>query len=154
MRPIAAASRTCRILIVEDDQDDVLLLDRALHGAGKAMGISVELSHSVNGFDALSIVALGDLTSKLPDVAVIDLNMPVMRGELFLRRLRGEFGLKNVPTIVLTTSDEKSIHAAALSSGADHVFVKPSRFAELLAIADKVIEVALQGQLPLVRRSA
>ena len=89
-------------MIVEDDQDDVLLLDRALRRACKAMGIGVELSCSVNGFDALSTVARGDLTSRLPDVVVIDLNMPVMGGELFLRRLRGEFGLGKVPAVVLT----------------------------------------------------
>jgi two-component system, chemotaxis family, chemotaxis protein CheY len=154
MRPTAAASRNRRILIVEDDQDDMLLLDRALRSAGKEMGVTVEISHSGNGFDALSVVALGDLTSKLPDVAVIDLNMPVMRGELFLRRLRGEFGLKNVPTIVLTTSDETSIHAAALSSGADYVFVKPNSYSELLVIAGKVMEVACQGERTLVRQSA
>lgn len=132
-------------MIVEDDQDDVLLLDRALRSACKAMGIGVELSCSVNGFDALSTVARGDLTSRLPDVVVIDLNMPVMGGELFLRRLRGEFGLGKVPAVVLTTSDEKPIHAAAFISGANYVFVKPNSFAELMIIANKVIEVARQG---------
>jgi len=145
MRNTTAACRSCRVLIVEDDQDDVLLLDRALRSACKAMGISVELSCSVNGFDALSTVARGDLTSRLPDVVVIDLNMPVMGGELFLRRLRGEFGLRKVPAVVLTTSDEKPLHAAAISSGADYVFVKPNSFAELMIIANKVIEVAREG---------
>jgi len=71
--------------------------------------------------------------------------MPVMGGELFLRRLRGEFGLGKVPAVVLTTSDEKPIHAAAFISGANYVFVKPNSFAELMIIANKVIEVARQG---------
>jgi CheY-like chemotaxis protein len=146
MRDMTAVDRRYRVLIVEDDQDDLVLLDRALRRACEAMGIGVELSCSVNGFDALSTVARGDLTSRLPDVVVIDLNMPVMGGELFLRRLRGEFGLGNVPAVVLTTSSEKPIHAAALSSGADYVFVKPNSFAELLVIANKVIEVAQVGE--------
>jgi CheY-like chemotaxis protein len=145
MRDRAAADKNCRVLIVEDDHDDARLLDRALRSACAARGVGVELSCSVNGFDALSTVALNDLTSRLPDVVVIDLNMPIMGGELFLRRLRGEFGFGTVPAVVLTTSNEKSIHAAAFSSGADYVFVKPTSFAELMVIANKVIEVARDG---------
>jgi CheY-like chemotaxis protein len=147
MSPVATTDtcRSIRVLIVEDDRDDVILLDRALRSASKASGIAVELMHVQNGLDALSAIARGDLTTRLPDVVVLDLNMPVMSGELFLRRLRGDLGLPGLPAVVLTTSNDKPIHAAAMSSGADWVFVKPDNFAELLAIAEKVIGVATEG---------
>ena len=133
-------------MIVEDDHDDVFLLDRALRTASKAIGVRVELSHCENGFEALSAVARGDLMASLPDVVIVDLNMPLMGGELFLRRLRGDLGLSKVFAAVLTTSNEAPIHAEAISSGANCVFVKPNSFAELLAIANKVIGAATEGQ--------
>jgi len=145
MGDTTTARRSCRVLIVEDDRDDVLLFDRALRTACKANGVYVELSYSENGFEALSAIALSDLATRLPDVVVVDLNMPVLSGESFLRRMRGDFGLAKVPVVVLTTSNETPIHAAAISSGANYVFVKPNSFAELLAIANKVLDVAREG---------
>jgi CheY-like chemotaxis protein len=139
-------SRNCRVLIVEDDSDDVLLLNRALRAASKTSGIGLDLTHAKNGFEALSAVARGDMTSRLPDVVVVDLNMPIMSGESFLRRLRSDLGLERLSAVVLTTSNDKPIHEAALSSGANFVFVKPNSFAELLAIANKVIVFATEGR--------
>jgi len=136
----------CNILIVEDDHDDVVLLDRALRAAAKTNGVNVEIMRVANGFEALAAVARGDLTARLPDVVIVDLNMPIMGGELFLRRLRGDLELAGLPAVVLTTSSDQPIHAEAMSSGADCVFVKPNSFGELLAIANKVIEVATGGE--------
>jgi CheY-like chemotaxis protein len=141
------ARRSCRILIVEDNSGDTYLLNRALLAASRNAGIGLELAHSENGLQALGAVARGDLTARLPDIVVVDLKMPIMGGELFLRRLRGDLGLPKLPAVVLTTSNEKFMHMTALSSGANHVFVKPNSFAELLVIASKVLECATEGGL-------
>ena len=147
MPKTTSPNERCNILIVEDDRDDVVLLDRALRAAAKTNGVEVEIMHVANGFEALSAVARGDLTSRLPHVVIVDLNMPIMGGELFLRRLRGDLGLTGLPAVVLTTSSDRPIHAAAMTSGANCVFVKPNSFAELLAIANKVIDFATVGEL-------
>ena len=135
------ANATCKVLIVEDDLDDVVLLRRALKTASTALGVSFEIVHVRNGLDALASVARGDLLLKLPSVIVVDLNMPIMSGEAFLSLLRGELLLRALPTVVLTTATEKPIHDAAMMAGADHVFVKPNTLSELVIVARTILEM-------------
>ncbi len=61
----------------------------------------------------------------LPDVLVLDLNMPRLNGIEFLRSLRNSLVLWDLPVFVLTTSGDPAIHEEALQAGADQVFAKP-----------------------------
>ena len=136
-------SKKCVVLIIEDDQHDVLLLQRALRAISADFAFQVETLVRPNGMEGLSAVALQDVLSNLPDVVVVDLNMPVMAGESFLRLLRNELALETLPAVVLTTSHEKTVHDAALAAGADRIFVKPNTVAELEAIARQIVSIAL-----------
>ncbi|MGO9741603.1 MAG: hypothetical protein ACLPN5_08865, partial [Roseiarcus sp.] len=83
--PTSSLSRQkCVILVVEDDGDDVNLLQRALHKASSACELQVEMFVTRNGMEALSSVARDDLKTNLPNIVVVDLNMPVLSGEVFL----------------------------------------------------------------------
>lgn len=130
---------TFDVLIIEDDLDDAYLLKRALNKAAAENNITLAVKHSLNGLDALGAVARSDILSQLPDVIVVDLNMPVLDGDRFLDLLRSDLRLGDVPAAVLTTSTEKPVHAKALASGADAVFSKPSTQAELVEIARKIL---------------
>lgn len=130
------------VLIIEDDQDDAFLLKRALASVSSQIELPLRVTHMRNGLDALGAVARGDMLSALPDVVIVDLNMPVMGGEKFLRRLRGALELAQVPAVVLTTSTEKPLHDAARQAGADAVFVKPNSQAELVEIAKAILNLA------------
>jgi len=130
------------VLIVEDDLDDVLLLTRALHSASKSRGETVTVTHHRNGFDALSAVARAELTARLPDIVVVDLNMPVMNGERFLVALRRVLELPGLLAVVLTTATASPIHEAALAAGADRVFVKPNSLGELEEIAREILRTS------------
>jgi CheY-like chemotaxis protein len=136
----------CEVLIVEDDLDGAFLLKRALNVAAAENDVTLSVSHQVNGMDALGAVARGDLTSQIPDVIVVDLNMPLVDGDRFLDQLRSRLQLGGVPTAVLTTSTEKPVHAKALASGANVVFSKPNTQDELIEIARKIL--ALGGCAP------
>ncbi len=133
------------ILIIEDDLDDAYLLKRALNRVACENNITLGVKHSLNGLDALGAVARSDLMSRLPDVIIVDLNMPVVDGDRFLDLLRSDLRLGDVPAAVLTTSTEKPVLAKALASGADAVFSKPSTQAELVEIARKIL---IMGGLP------
>jgi two-component system, chemotaxis family, chemotaxis protein CheY len=133
----------CKILVLEDDNDDVLLLKRALQTVAKRRNLPLAIQHSRNGFEGLCHIGRSDLLSALPDVVVVDLNMPTLDGMAFLKSLRGPFGLKDVYAAVLTTSAETVIHDAALRAGADRVFSKPDTFSELLNIAEVVVAAAV-----------
>lgn len=136
-----STQRACKVLIIEDDVDDAYLLRRALNRVSSEDGVAIGVAHSLNGLDALGSVARSDMLSVLPDVIVVDLNMPIMDGGRFLRLLRSEMRLADVPTAVLTTSTEKPVHDDALACGADAVFSKPSTQDELVDIARKILNM-------------
>ena len=135
------ARLSCRILVVEDDPDDIYLLRRAFRIAGEKAERIVEIETVPNGFDAISRLVRQDLVGNLPDAVVLDLNMPVMDGLKLLNSLRGELSLSEpgLPTIVLTTSDEAAVHEAAREAGATAIYVKPQSEAGLTNIAAKVV---------------
>ncbi len=127
------------ILIVEDDQDDAFLLKRALTSAARDANVDLHIVHTVNGLDALGAVARDDLLENLPQVIVVDLNMPLVDGGRFLDALRSDLGLTDVPAVVLTTATDKTVLDKAMSQGADAVFSKPNSQSELLAIAREIL---------------
>ncbi len=133
---------SCKILVVEDDRDDALLLRRALEGAARGRAVVLAVEHSANGLDGIATVRRSDLKDALPDAVVVDLNMPMMGGIAFLRSLRGALQLDHLHAAVLTTTTERAIHEEAFCAGADRVFVKPNTYAELLTIADEILTAA------------
>ena len=122
-------------MIVEDDRDDVFLLNRAFDDARRMLECDIQTEHVENGLDALYLVSRQDLTEKLPDVLVLDLNMPQLDGIKFLKSLRQSLLLKDLPVFVLTTATATSIHHEAMRAGADKVYVKPNNSKALLSIA-------------------
>jgi CheY-like chemotaxis protein len=129
------------VLIIEDDLDDAYLLKRALNKVAAEKNVTLAVTHSVNGLDALGSVARDDLLNRLPDVIVVDLNMPLVDGDRFLVLLRTDMRLGDVPAAVLTTSTEKPVHAKAMASGANAVFSKPNSQDELVEIARQILSM-------------
>jgi two-component system, chemotaxis family, chemotaxis protein CheY len=138
-----AAPRPCRVMLIEDDPDDVFLFERALDGVKAGLRQEVSLEHAGDGLDAVYRVTIEDLTNRLPDVLVLDLNMPGLDGVKFLHALRGALALRDLPVFVLTTSSERPVHDEALRAGADKVFVKPDSPDALSAIAAEVVRHGL-----------
>jgi len=136
-------SAQCVVLIIEDDPDDVFLLQKALKNAAIALKCGVEVVVQRNGIDGIYSVARDDMQTKLPDVIVVDLNMPLLNGEEFLKLLRDLLQLRKLPAVVLTTSAEKPIHDGALAAGADRVFVKPDTLAELELVARTILDIGV-----------
>ena len=100
----------------------------------------IALERVCDGLDAAYRVSIEDLTNRLPDVLVLDLNMPRLNGVKFLHALRGTLELSRLPVFVLTTSTAAPVHDEALRAGADKVFVKPDSADALSAIAAEIVE--------------
>jgi len=130
-------------MLIEDDPDDVFLFERALDRVKAGLRRDVALEHAGDGLDAAYRVSIEDLTNTLPDVLVLDLNMPRLDGVKFLHALRRTMALHALPVFVLTTSTERPVHEAALRAGADKVFVKPDSADAMSAIATEVVERGL-----------
>jgi CheY-like chemotaxis protein len=102
-----AESRPLNILIVDDDEVDIMAVQRTL--ARARIGNAVTIAR--NGLEGLEILRSGNLPE--PRLVLLDLNMPSMNGIEFLEELRSDPDLTGQPVIVLSTSrDEKDRLAA------------------------------------------
>ena len=130
-------------MLIEDDPDDVFLFERALDSVKAGLRREVALERAGDGLDAAYRVSIEDLTNRLPDVLVLDLNMPRLNGVKFLHALRATLELSDLPVVVLTTSTARPVHDEALRAGADKVYVKPDSADALSAIAAEIVDRGL-----------
>ncbi|MHA1770737.1 MAG: response regulator [Candidatus Thorarchaeota archaeon] len=121
--------RTKVILLVEDNEDDVILTQRAL----KKANILNEIVVVGDGLEALQFLR-GEgqykdrATEALPVVILLDLNMPRMNGLEFLRELRSDESLRLLPVVVLTSSAEEQDVLKSYDLGANSFVRKPVDF--------------------------
>jgi CheY-like chemotaxis protein len=111
-------SKVIKILLVEDDQLDVIDIRRTL----EKMKIIYQLQVAKNGEEALSML---ESAESLPDVALIDINMPKMNGLELLNVIRNREEWKNLKCFIITTSDEQPERAAAAKLGVSGYITKP-----------------------------
>jgi two-component system chemotaxis response regulator CheY len=105
-------SRTC--LVVDDSRVVRKVARRILEANG------FNVIEAGDGQQALDACRAG-----LPDVVLLDWNMPVMDGLTFLKALRGEFGGDNPPVVFCTTENDMAHIEAAITSGAQEYIMKP-----------------------------
>ena len=88
------------ILLVDDDPDDIELLNEAL----SAINNSFHYLSFPDGTEALSYLIQARETGTVPNLVVIDMNMPLMSGRQLLTNIKKEPVLRNIPLVVFTTS--------------------------------------------------
>ncbi|AFZ65945.1 response regulator [Deinococcus peraridilitoris] len=93
-----AKRNALRLLLVDDSEADVLLTRLAF----EELDVPHELQVAQDGVEALNLLRSG--TQALPDLILLDLNMPRMGGLEVLLELKANPAWRNVPVIVLTTS--------------------------------------------------
>jgi two-component system response regulator len=93
-----------RIMLVEDDPGDQKLIKTSL----SSQKISNEVCTAETAEEALEYLSAGkagDSDCPMPDLILLDLNMPGIGGKEFLRRIKADDQLDTIPVIILTTSD-------------------------------------------------
>lgn len=108
-----------RILVADDEQYVTELLVRTL----EAEGYSV--TRASNGREALD-----EVEKEIPDLIILDINMPVMNGYEALERINKKH---DIPVIMLTAVLEASAVDKSIGLGADDYIRKPFRSRELVA---------------------
>jgi len=101
--------RPITILLVEDDPADQKLIKVSLESQRVANDLYI-VNTGEEGMDFLH--QRGDYSSVVPrpDLILLDLNMPGMGGKEFLKRIKDDKNLKQIPVVIVTTSDlEKDI---------------------------------------------
>jgi CheY-like chemotaxis protein len=120
------------ILFVDDDSDDQHLFKSALESVDE----NINLQIADSGIDALELL----YHEVLPDVIVLDLNMPKMGGVEFLQSIKQQPILKDLPVIIFSTSSNPKDKQETDELGAVGFITKPSEYSELCSCVRNITE--------------
>jgi CheY-like chemotaxis protein len=114
-------SKKLKVLLIEDDMIEVMKFNRTL----SKLDIHHNIVEAKNGEDALKILQDKD---RLPDIILLDLNMPKINGIEFLTILKNDKDLKYIPTVILTTSNNRKDLLECYKIGIAGYVIKPLKF--------------------------
>lgn len=125
--------RTRTLLLVEDNPQDELLTLRALRKANLNASIQV-VRDGQQAVDYLFCTGeFSDRAHVLPDVVLLDINLPKLSGLDVLTRVRAEPQTRLMPVVMLTSSDEDRDRLNSYGIGANSFVSKPLEFSEFMA---------------------
>lgn len=128
--------RPINILLVEDNPGDVELTEDALRKSKVATKVSVV----TDGEDAMDYLrqqnAYQDET--MPDLVLLDLNLPRKDGMEVLREMKDDPNLKHIPVVVLTTSEAERDILASYELGANCFISKPVDLTEFRKVVESI----------------
>lgn len=133
-RIIMSLPKRRHICLAEDDPDDYYLFS----------GVMEEISglHKLTWFvrceDLLEYLKGGN---ELPDVIVLDMNMPKIDGQACLLTLKKEADLLHIPVIIFSTANCPATIKAAYEAGALKYYVKPHSIEEFRKIVQEIVSV-------------
>ena len=122
-----------RALVIDDSRAMRMILCRTLTGLG------FEVDQAGDGEQALAVMRSG---GELPDVCLVDWNMPVMNGLEFIVEVRKQREWRQITLMMVTTESEHGQIVRALAAGAHEYVIKPFTPE---AIADKLSMLGLVG---------
>lgn len=110
-----------KVFLIEDDTIEVMKLKRAI----KKLQLDHELIEARNGEEALFLLKSNDI---LPDIIFLDLNMPKINGLEFLKIMKEDEVLKYIPTVILTTSNNRKDVLSCYQIGIAGYIIKPLKY--------------------------
>lgn len=124
-----------RILLIEDNAPDIRLTTEALR-QGAAV---VDLTVARDGVEALDLLRHNDSPpALLPDLILLDLNLPRKDGREVLRAVKSDPALVHVPIIILTTSSAERDVLESYRLGANAYVVKPVDLDRFFAVVEAI----------------
>ncbi len=125
-----------QVLLVEDDAGDVLMTREALAGS--------KLVHNLHVVDNGEL-AVDFLTNQgqyqdapRPDIILLDLNLPRLDGREVLARVKADESLRQIPVVVLTTSDAEEDVLRSYDLHANAYVTKPVEFEAFIAVVRQI----------------
>jgi len=121
-----------KILLIEDDAIEVMKFKRTLS--------KLNLKHSIieanNGEEAIKIL---ENKEQLPDIILLDLNMPKLNGIEFLSILKKDEKLRYIPSIILTTSTNERDLLKCFEIGVSGYILKPLKYEDYVTKIERVL---------------
>ncbi len=115
-------SPTFLVFLAEDDPGDANLVKTAFHEGG----YSCQIEHAWDGAELMVMLkAALESGGRLPDLLVLDINMPRKNGIEVLSEVKADSALRDIPVVMLTTSEADRDVAKAYQTGASGYVSKP-----------------------------
>lgn len=136
-----------KILHVEDNPDDVMLMELAFRKAN----VSARLHVARDGHEAIDSLQNGVFSSSPPTCVLLDIKLPRVSGLEVLEWIRNQPHLKRLPVILLTSSNQPSDVNRAYDLGANSFLMKPADLESLTHLVKTVTDYWVQTNIrPLV----
>lgn len=129
-------SNTVKILMVEDSPSDADLTIEAL----KESKLLIDMSLVTDGVEAIAFLRQEGkyINEVLPDLILLDLNLPKKSGFEVLTEIKNDEKLRVIPVIILTTSDDEKDVNDAYSQYANSYVTKPVDFKQFLEVVELI----------------
>lgn len=121
-----------KVLLVEDNLIEIMKMKRTIS--------LLKLKHTIyeakNGEEALQFL---EDRSNIPDIILLDLNMPKINGIEFLKIIKANDDLKHIPTIILTTSSNQKDLLECYRTGMSGYVLKPLKYEDYVKKIETVL---------------
>ncbi len=126
------------VLLVEDNEGDILLTKEALESS-RYIGKLTTLKDGQAAIDYLEN-ALKDITATLPDIILLDINIPKKSGHEVLQYIKTHDKMKHLPVLMLTTSSAEKDIMTSYQNHANCFISKPIQIDDFMELITKVEE--------------
>lgn len=130
-----------KVVLADDDRDDQELFTEALNHAE----IPADVTTVDNGQELID--HLKDPEEPNPDIIFLDINMPVKDGKQVLAEIKADETLKDIPTVMLSTSENPKDVEETFNAGANLYVRKPYSFRDFVLLLKKIFTLKWAGDL-------
>ena len=131
-----------KILLAEDDIDDQAFFSEFLQSRSDLKLLPIV----ENGEDVIDFLNNASSEKDLPDIIILDQNMPKMNGLQTLHSLQANKVHKNIPVIIYSTNPDQTLIKRCIDSGAVQVFPKPYSPEGYGNLVDLLIELTMKNE--------
>lgn len=124
-----------KIVLIEDDADDIELLQEALDGNNVSYSITILK-------DGSAAVSYFQQAREMPDIIVMDFNLPRVHGREVIRQIRLNTKFAKTPILILSTSSSREDIGYAYKVGANKYLVKPATLEAIQETVDTIVQMA------------
>jgi len=129
-----------KVLMIDDDTIEIMKLNRTV----SSMNLDHQITDAKNGEQALNILKQKD---GLPDIILLDLNMPKINGIEFLTILKAKESLMHIPIVIVTTSSNNKDLLQCYKLGIAGYIIKPLKYKDYVNKIKKVLDYWSVNQL-------